>query len=1066
MIFFQGGIQILYAQSSTECPLVGDPGASYYVLPSSFGQQNHTAYVKIYFHVFQEDDGSGGLTLAQIEEAKTLLDNSFNPHGIYFIYDCVIDFIPNSFLYENGLISDKVFPNFPNQDGPVYFPNTCSVSSINSHNDGLDIYILSSQNGIHGAAGLAGSIPSDWLVVGGSWNPSGAPGVVVPNALSATLPHEVGHCLGLMHTTTGNVNNSRINCPNAPSSETYYDCSATPHTFSVCAEFVNGTNCDGCGDRICDTPADWFEYKCNAPYPSYLQKDFPCYDPNCHPLNTNGHPEVVDPNCTKYAPDFSNLMGLNSNNSLCRTQFSIEQGLVMHNFLETHPLLANVTRTAQEYAHSVDCNCNPQDVHLTSATTYSGDEIINGNLILHAGADVLVTGTLRFPEGKGIEVKRGSRLKVEGGLLTVACEHHHWEGITVEGNGSLDQPNIQNMPTSNEAGVIILTQGATIEKADMAIYTIHKNASWDENYWGGVVYAQDAFFKDCYRAAAFMKYRPYVGHTNKSRFIDCDIRGTGDYWPNSTGITIWATDGIQFKENTFEDIKRSGLLVYDAYAEVFHDNLFEGNQFGITGIASAPFMGSMIIGKSSTGIHRNVFRDNFVHIHASGMQHPGKGKYTIANNDFFNGLAGVVMDGTNNYTVRKNSFLNQPYGAAVNAAGDDLNDFECNVFQDDQISIVYSGENNFSQFLENIFTNSISSDVYLHGASGMASIRHPQGTSGHPADNCFGPESGNIITDGATAQFDYILEFGTPAFSCKKPQCNLSDMCTNPNHYNLFYTVDLNSDRCDNPDPTLSSDPQFPLKDSLFNHWFSIYQADSTNTEAHHQMVEYSSQRHQALIDQVGNYANNGQDSLAIDLLLAEGTPYALRLMYGLHLNRERYSEANSVLTILSSSTDATDQDFVSVQQINLLFYQSPGTFVLDSIQEQLLSDIANKEHGDRAWARSMLTYLTGLEFYPEFIATPRSSKNGSIQNDLSILTWKVFPNPTSDLLQLSTAQVADGDKVQIQMFDVMGRQVLTQIGSGKEIAVSTAHLNEGIYMLTIKTVSSGPEQHSIIIQR
>lgn len=36
------------------------------------------------------------------------------------------------------------------------------------------------------------------------------------------------------------------------------------------------------------------------------------------------------------------------------------------------------------------------------------------------------------------------------------------------------------------------------------------------------------------------------------------------------------------------DIKQSGLLVYDAYAEVFHDNLFEGNRFGIQGIASAP----------------------------------------------------------------------------------------------------------------------------------------------------------------------------------------------------------------------------------------------------------------------------------------------------------------------------------------------------------------------------------------------------------------------------------------------------------------------------------------------
>lgn len=848
-----------------------------------------------------------------------------------------------------------------------------------------------------------------------------------PGVLSLLISHEMGHVLSLYHT--------------------FADCELQMVEEK---EAADSSNCEWTGDKVCDTPVD-------PDIQNHVDPVTCIWDQYVGVCALNLNVPV-----NGFNPDPKNIMSRSPIS--CREYITEGQGERARNGIATLPHLQSALVNPNEFDQH--CYCIKNNVLINTNHTFSSDEIINGNLILQAGADVLVTGTLRFPQGYGINVERGARLKVEGGLLTVACDQHHWEGICVEGNGSLAQPHPANMPQANEAGVVILIGGATIEKAVIAVSTIRRTETWNEDYWGGLVVAQNAFFKDCYRAAAFMKYRPSIDYANKSRFTDCDIRGTGNYWPNSTGITIWATDGIQFKENKFVDIKQSGLLVYDAYAEVFHDNLFEGNRYGIQGIASAPFMGDMKIGKSSTGIHRNVFRDNYIHIYGAGLQHPGKGKYVIANNDFFNGLAGIVMDGTNNYTVRKNSFLNQPFGSVVWHAGEDLNDFECNAFQDDQVSILYAGTNNNSQFLENVFINSTNADVYLEGSQALTTIRHPQGISGHPADNCFGPETRNIITSGATTLFDYILEFGTPAFSCKKPLCNLSDMCTNPNHYNLFYSVDFNSDRCDNPDPTLSSDPQFPLKDSLFNHWFSIYQADTMNTEAHHQMVEYSSQRHQALIDQVGNYANNVQDSLAIELLLAEGTPYALRLMYGLHLNRERYSEANSVLTILSSSTDATDQDFVSVQQINLLFYQSPGTFVLDSIQEQLLSDIANKEHGDRAWARSMLTYLTGLEFYPEFIATPRSSNNGSIQNDLSLLTWKVFPNPTSDLLQLSTAQVADGDKVQIQMFDVMGRQVLTQIGSGKEIAVSTAHLNEGIYMLTIKTVSSGPEQHSIIIQR
>ncbi|MEZ5031097.1 MAG: right-handed parallel beta-helix repeat-containing protein [Saprospiraceae bacterium] len=1064
---FVSNFSQLSAQTSDDCPLAWDPGAQYYNLPSGFNQQSQTAYVKIYFHVFQKDDGSGGLSTAQIDQAKTLLDNSFNPHGIYFIYDCVIDFIPNSFLFENGLADEKVYPNNPGANGPIYFPNTCIVSSINRHDDGLDIYILSSQNGVHGAAGLAGSIPSDWLVVGGSWEPSGSPGVKIPNALSATLPHEVGHCLGLMHTYTGNINNVKMFCPVAPVTESYFDCTKTAHSFSVCAEFVNGNNCEDCGDRICDTPADWYEYSCNLEsYPYRILSKFDCYDPNCHPLNSSNNPEVVDPNCEKYTPDFSNYMSISKNNSLCRTQFSYEQGLVMHNFLQTHPDLADITRTALDYANSIDCNCNPQDVHLYNATTYAGDEIINGNLILHAGADVLVTGTLRFPQGYGIQVGRGARLKVEGGLLTVACDQHHWDGIFVEGNGTMDQADPAAMPQANEAGVVILTLGATIEKAGIATNTIKRSESWNADYWGGAVYAQNAFFKDCYRAAAFMKYRPYVGHANKSRFIDCDIRGTGNYWPNSTGVTIWATDGIQFKENTFEDIKQSGLLVYDAYAEVFYDNLFKGNQYGITGIASAPFLGSMIIGKTSTGVHRNVFEDNYIHVHASGLQHPGKGKYTIANNDFFNGLAGVIMDGTNNYTVRKNSFLNQPLGAVVSSAGADLNYFECNAFQDEQLSIWYAGENVLSQFLENNFLSSGAVDVYLGGTQNLTAIRDIQGTSGWPADNCFSQETGHIITDGPTGLFDYILEEGTPNGSCKKPWCNLSDGCGSPNYYQLFETESFFPPRCGNDDPTIPTDPEFWVKDSLFGYWLAIFQADTSNTLSYHQMVEYGSLRHQALVDQTGIYANNGQDSLVISLLESEATPYAQRLLYGFYLNREQYTNAASVLTALASSTAIEDQHFVAAQQVNLAFYQSPGTFVLDSIQEQLLLDIANEEHEDRAWARAMLIYHTSMEFYPDFPAILRSSNAGVPEKDISEHIWKVYPNPASDLLQLSSDRVGDFDPVEIKLMDMLGRQVVVEKVRGNEIAISTSHVSDGVYILNIHTAQSGVEQHAVIIRR
>lgn len=50
---------------------------------------------------------------------------------------------------------------------------------------------------------------------------------------TSTSSHEIGHCLDLLHTHQG-----------------------TQPGSAGCAENINGSNCNTCGDEICDTPAD------------------------------------------------------------------------------------------------------------------------------------------------------------------------------------------------------------------------------------------------------------------------------------------------------------------------------------------------------------------------------------------------------------------------------------------------------------------------------------------------------------------------------------------------------------------------------------------------------------------------------------------------------------------------------------------------------------------------------------------------------------------------------------------------------------------------------------------
>ena len=112
----------LMAQSS-ECPTVGNPPDMYYnIFQSKSTGEPAPVYVKLYFHVFQEDDGSGGLTASDIETAKSNLNAAYNPHGIYFVYHCDIDFIKNSDLYHNGL-QEKTLENMPGD----YLYRKCDV---------------------------------------------------------------------------------------------------------------------------------------------------------------------------------------------------------------------------------------------------------------------------------------------------------------------------------------------------------------------------------------------------------------------------------------------------------------------------------------------------------------------------------------------------------------------------------------------------------------------------------------------------------------------------------------------------------------------------------------------------------------------------------------------------------------------------------------------------------------------------------------------------------------------------------------------------------------------------
>ena len=203
-------------------------------------------YIPIRFHMVADFNGEGRAKYAAVLDQICVINSYYNEFDIYFYLD------------NNGTAENPEYFTWHDQSGVYTDPRTTTSMTYlrqNKDDNAVNIFII-------GDAGSSGATTSAGFYTG-----FGDYIVVQKNQLlddGTTLAHEIGHFFSLAHPHTGWEDvgwgdaNPNIYNPVYPYGTTItFTSISSSQSQPIAVELVNGANCVGAGDRICDTPADY-----------------------------------------------------------------------------------------------------------------------------------------------------------------------------------------------------------------------------------------------------------------------------------------------------------------------------------------------------------------------------------------------------------------------------------------------------------------------------------------------------------------------------------------------------------------------------------------------------------------------------------------------------------------------------------------------------------------------------------------------------------------------------------------------------------------------------------------
>ncbi|MFN0035180.1 MAG: right-handed parallel beta-helix repeat-containing protein [Saprospiraceae bacterium] len=687
------------------------------------------------------------------------------------------------------------------------------------------------------------------------------------------------------------------------------------------------------------------------------------------------------------------------------------------------------------------------DFNLTVDTdeTWRINTRIFGDVVVKNGATLTITCQVHMSPKGEIVVERGGKLVVDGGLITGDCSDN-WKGVVVEG----DVPGKQS-----QSGKVVLKNSAILEHARNAISMNPDHLPWNDgglqNFYGGLVEAENSTIRNCVRGVEFMRYGR-GGIKDKSWFKNVTFENLAH-----EGVSMWADDGVTFDDCTFKNIGRRGILPFDCEAIVRESNTFESQPIGVDIVTTYPIIFSSKIGEKGLGSNTFLCQSAGVNIQSSGNVEP----LTIFNNVFSGSNKGVRQNGNSLLYVENNGFSGHLTAVEIFGGGTAFSHVTENEINTSYLGAHSVQQNSGLRYLDNCFSANQLVDVFVSDGD----IFPWQGSPMVAAGNCFTKNDiPEIDNDDGTGPVFYFVKTGTPVTSCKYPE----------NLHNVTLITNAAEETIAACGPTLSPggggdlscdfDESLPIEQLKQQRIGLIQQLgglangnDELNRKTLERCIEtLESVIGRKMLDPASGDLGAGKEN-AIAFYTSAGMDFKdWTTAYGIMVHCEELGRARIFVNSLSTQTQ-DQSDFKTVQNINLDYLAQPRLYEISEANRNYLYAVGTANGALNGYARSLYEVLTGERIEVEIPDVGIEDRESSTISDAMPAAILVYPNPSSNgVFNLKIGRVPTGATYTAMLTDATGRPChQVTITTDGEYGLSSESLPSGIYFLTVRDALS-----------